>query len=74
MIDLVPFFTRNRWPKHLERRLSQNAETRKQIDAHHKDFVAARAEFAQQTTDENASRIEQVQAAVRSLSSRFEDS
>ena len=55
----------------MERRLPENAELRAQLDAQHKDFVTARAELAEQRTTQNAIRIEQVGAAVRSLSARL---
>jgi hypothetical protein len=54
-----------------ERRLPENAEVRRQFDAQRKSFVSARAQLADEQTSENASRIAQVEAAVRSLKARL---
>ncbi len=64
-------FKRKKWPQHLERRKQENAEVRRQFDAQAKAHAAARAELAAQLTAENDQRIAQVEATVRSLTSRL---
>ena len=59
------------WPKHLERRQPENAEVRRQFDGQLKERAKARAEYAQDVTEENDVRIAQVEAAVRSLTVRL---